>query len=295
VRSSSPAHIASASTDRVSSGSKHPRARRTPSAGFAPTKILAVVLENHAQAQALSSMPYLSSLARRFGRTRNYRAITHPSLPNYLALVAGSTFGIHDDNQPSSHRLRGGSIFDQALARGLTAKVYAESMPHNCALVATGSYAVKHNPWTYFAGRRQRSNCRRHDVPMGTPTGGALAHDVRAGTLPRVGLAIPNICHDAHDCSLGTADHWLHRWLAKILTGPDYRAGRLAVVVTFDENDGVTPNTVLTVAISPRTRHVQANAAYSHYSWLRCADTMLGLPPLRKASSARSLCTAFKL
>jgi acid phosphatase len=108
-------------------------------------------------------------------------------------------------------------------------------------------------------------------------------------------MAIPNICHDAHDCSLGTADRWLHHWLPRVFAGPDFRSGRLAVMVTFDENDGAPTNTVLTVVISPHAHHVTANASYSDYSWLRCADSMLQLPPLRRAASARSLCLPFKL
>jgi len=257
--------------------------------------MLLFILENHAQSQALASMPYLAGLASRHGRTTNYHAITHPSLPNYLALTAGSTFGVRDDNYPSSHHLPGKSVLDQALSHGMTAKLYAESMPGNCTLVSTGSYAVKHNPWAYFSGAAERRDCRHHDVPMGTPAAGALTRDIAAGTLPRVGVAVPNICHDAHDCSLGTADHWLHGWLPKIFAASDYRSGRLVVVVTFDENDGITPNTVLTVVISPRVHHVTAHASYSHYSWLRCTEMLLGLAPLRNAASARSLCPGFNL
>jgi len=257
--------------------------------------MLLFVLENHSESEALASMPYLSSLAKRYGRTTNYHAITHPSLPNYLALAAGSTFGVQDDNEPSSHPLPGKSVFDQAIAHGLKAKLYAESMPGKCFLSSTASYAVKHNPWAYFSGKQQRAHCRRYDVPMGSPAGGALAHDVAGGTLPRVGMAVPNICNDGHDCSLTTSDSWLHRWLPKIVAGRDYRAGRLAIAITFDEDDGGASNNVLMVVVSPRTNHVTARASYTHYSWLRCAEEMLGLPPLRKAATARSLCAAFGL
>lgn len=260
-----------------------------------PTKILLFVLENHAESQALTSMPYLSSLAARYGKTTDYHAITHPSLPNYLALAAGSTFGVHDDNEPSAHPLAGRSVFDQALARGRTAKLYAESMPGNCYLASTASYAVKHNPWAYFAGSTERANCRRYDLPMGTPAAGALANDIAAGALPQVGMAIPNICNDGHDCSLATADNWLHQWLPTVFAGSDYHSGRLAVVVTFDEDDGGATNTVLTVVISPRTIHVTATTPYTHYSWLRCADQILRLPPVRNAAAAPSLCSAFML
>ena len=58
-------------------------------------------------------MPYLSSLARRYGRTTHYDAVTHPSLPNYLALAGGSTFGVRDDAYPSIHKVPGRSVLDQ--------------------------------------------------------------------------------------------------------------------------------------------------------------------------------------
>jgi len=284
------------------SSSPTPSVSSTPSggpvvapSGARPTKVLLFVLENHAQSQALASMPYLSSLATRYGRTTSYHAITHPSLPNYLALVGGSTFGVHDDAAPSAHRLSGESVFDQALAKGLTAKLYAESMPSNCFQRPAGSYAVKHNPWAYFTGSTQRANCDRNDVPMGTPSAGALANDIASGTLPDVAMAIPNLCNDAHDCSLATADNWLRRWVPTVMAGSDYRDGRLAVVVTFDEDDHGSSNNVLTVVDSSHIAHVASSSPYTHYSWLRCAEDMLGVPALGEARTAVSMCPGFLL
>src|SRR5436190_5407313 len=273
-----------------------PRAtHRTAPPATAPSKMLVFVEENHSESQALAGMPYLASLANTYGRTTDYHAVTHPSLPNYLALGAGSTFGVEDDAGPSEHRIDGDSVFDEALHHERSAKAYDESMPDNSYQASSGSYAVKHNPWAYFGGTTQRANCRRFNVPMGTPGSGALSRDVAAGSLPQVGMAVPNLCNDAHSCSTSTADAWLHDWLLRVMTGPDYRAGRLAIVVTFDEDDRSSSNNVLTVVISPATSHVRSSAAYDHYSWLRCADDMLGLPPLRAAAAARSLCPAFHL
>jgi acid phosphatase len=258
-----------------------------------PTKVLLVVDENHSAASARSGMPYLASLGRTYGYTTAYRANGHPSLPNYLALAGGSTFGVRDDNGPSSHRLSGRSVFDQALAAGRTAKTYAESMPGTCALASSGKYAVKHNPWAYFADPASRSNCRRFDVTSGTPLRGPLRDDVLAGTLPNVGLLVPNVCSDAHDCSLATADDWLKSWLTFVMKGPDYRAGRLAIVVTFDEDDYSSGNTVLTTVVSPYTHGVVSGTAYSHYSWTHYAEIVLGVAALRDAGTAPSLRPAF--
>jgi acid phosphatase len=263
--------------------------------GRRPTKVLLVVEENHTEAAALAGMPYLRKLAGRFGRTTAYRAVSHPSLPNYLALVGGSTFGVRDDNNPSVHRLPGRSVLDQAIAAGKAARTYAESMPGNCALTPSGRYAVKHNPWAYFSAPRSRANCRHNDVSLGTMSRGPLHGAVVRGRLPTVGLVVPNLCNDAHDCPLATADRWLHRWIALVRTGADWRSGRLAIVVTFDENDGSTPNKVLTVVLSKSTRHVTATQHFTHYSWTRYAGQLIGAHGLRHARHQPSIRSAFHL
>ncbi|MCU1593746.1 MAG: phosphoesterase, partial [Frankiales bacterium] len=78
-----------------------------PAAAASPpvSKVLTIVFENHGTASASSGMPYLASLGKTYGRATNYRNLTHPSLPNYLAMAGGSTFGVHDDNNPASHKL----------------------------------------------------------------------------------------------------------------------------------------------------------------------------------------------
>jgi phosphatidylinositol-3-phosphatase len=260
-----------------------------------PTKLLLVVEENHTEHAARRGMPFLARLGNSYGHTTHYRALAHPSLPNYLALAGGSTFGIRDDRNPSAHRIRGRSVFDQALATHHSARAYAESMPTRCALTNSGRYAVRHNPWTYFADATSRSNCRHHDVPAGTVDSGALHHDVVTGRLPTIGMLTPNLCDDAHDCSLAIADHWLKRWVTAIRRGPDWTSGRLAVVVTFDENNGSRPDTVLTTVLSRSTHDVVSSEHFTHYSWTRYADHLIGAHPLRHALHAHSLRKAFGL
>ena len=262
---------------------------------IAPTKTLLIVAENHSADQALSGMPYLASLGRTYGVTTDYRAITHPSLPNYLAMAGGSTFGVTDDRSPASHPLRGQSVFDQAIASGRTAKTYAEAMPGNCGLSATSRYPVKHNAWAYFADATSRANCRRFDVPSGTPASGALRNDIATGSLPNVGALLPDICNSAHDCSLATADSWLRGWMTAITAGPDFKAGRLSVIITFDEDEGRSGNRVLTTVVAPGTRAVRSDQPYTHYSWTRYASELAGAAPLGAGRTAPSLRPAFGL
>ncbi|MDQ2722335.1 MAG: alkaline phosphatase family protein [Actinomycetota bacterium] len=279
------------STPAVPAGALPPRP--SVSAGVSPTKVLVIVEENHTETSALQQMPYLAAFADAYGHTTAYQAVAHPSLPNYLALAGGSTFGVTDDNPPTSHPIAGDSIFDSALAAGRSAKTYAEAMPTPCAQQPSGRYAVKHNAWAYFADPPSRANCQRFDVPAGTTSTGALRTDVDAGSLPTVGELIPDLCHDAHDCSLGTADDWLRQWMPVLMGGPDYRSGQLAIVVTFDEDDNSGPNTVLTTVIAPQLNHVVSAVALTHYSLSRYFAELSQTRPLREAASAPSLRAAF--
>jgi hypothetical protein len=264
----------------------------------APTKVLVIVEENHSAAQMLAGLPYLNRLAtKKYGYARHYRAITHPSLPNYLAIAGGSTFGVTNDDSPAGNGPKVGrarSVFDQAIAHGYTAKTYAESMPSNCYAHPSGKYAVKHNPWAYFASGRR--NCARYDVPMGTPHHGHLARDIASGHLPNVGMAIPNLCNDAHSCSLATANTWLKRWLPLLLHSRAFTSGRLAVVVTADEANYSGSNDVLTVVLHAPGRGGRATSTHlSHYSLSKFLSAISGAHALRHARHAHGLGHAFGL
>ena len=260
-----------------------------------PTKALVIVAENHSERAALEQMPYLAGLADQFGRTTAYRAVTHPSLPNYLAVAGGSTFGVSDDEPPSSHPIGQTSVLDAVIAAGGAAKTYAEDMPEPCALESIGRYAVEHNPWAYFSSSTSRDNCERFDVPAGDPENGVLRDDVDAGALPTAGLLIPDMCNDGHDCPLSTVDEWLSRWLPVIMDGPDYRAGDLAVIVTFDEDDRTADNLVLTTVIAPTVSRVVADESLTHYTLIRYLDELGGATPLGEEATAASLGTTFGL
>ena len=131
------------------------------------------------------------------------------------------------------------------------------------------------------------SGCSTRDVPSGTTTSGALINDVNAGTLPNVGMLVPNICNDAHDCSLGTADAWLKGWLPKIMARPDFTSGKLAIVVTADEDDRNSGNKVLTTVLhsSLNGTHKVVSSALTHYSLTGLYDDVIGASRLRKAST----------
>jgi phosphatidylinositol-3-phosphatase len=258
-------------------------------------KVMVIIEENHSQTEAISSMPHLASWAATYGKATAYTAVTHPSLPNYLAIAGGSTFGVTDDNAPSSHPISGDSAFDQTVSVGLRAKTYAEGMTSNCMLSNTGRYAVKHNPWPYFNGASQRANCNAGDVPLGTTSSGNLLNDINAGNLPNTGMMIPDLCNDAHDCSLATADNWLAGWVPLLMAGADYTSGNLTIIITFDEDDSSAGNNVAFVAIDPRLNGTVVATAANHYSLTRWLDANVGAPLLRGAATAPDLKAAFGL
>jgi acid phosphatase len=251
-------------------------------------KLLVVVEENHSLDKMRAGMPYTFGLAKQFGYATDYHALRHPSLPNYLAMVSGSMFRVTDDRPPSRHRLHGRTVFGQARHHGKTAGVYADTMPSRCRLTNYGRYAVRHNPWTYFVDERRGCNSRDRRMK-------AFRDDVAAGKLPRVGMLVPDVCHDAHDCSLATADTWFKAQMERVFAGPDWQSGHLAVVLTADEDDHTQGNVVLTVVIHPSQQHNVVGTRLTHYSLTRLYDEVAGLPYLRRAATAPSMATAFGL
>ena|SRR5690242_18319329 len=63
--------------------------------------VVVVVEENHTASQITQNAPYINSLAANGAVLTNYKALTHPSQPNYLGLYAGNAFGVTDDGNHS--------------------------------------------------------------------------------------------------------------------------------------------------------------------------------------------------
>ena len=243
-------------------------------------------MENHSYSQIIgsSSAPYINSLANGCGLATNYRAVTHPSLPNYIAATSGDTWGIADDNPPSSHPLGVNSIFQQASSAGS----YQESMPSNCDLTSSGTYAVKHNPEAYYTNIR--TACNSDNVPMGTTSSGAFLNALNSGTLPKFSFVTPNLCNDMHDCTVSTGDTWLSSFLPKILSSSMYTSGGTAVFITWDEDDRSAGNSVPLLVISPYTMSgARDGAAAGHYALLRTTEELLGLGCLGASCTAPSM------
>ena len=257
--------------------------------------VIWIWMENRTYSSVLgsgSAAPKLSSYAAKCGLATASYAVTHPSLPNYLAATSGSTGGVTSDCAPASCPQKRGSLFAEIQNAGKQWRAYVESMPRNCALTISGSYAPKHNPAAYFTPVRSR--CRTWDVPMGGSSG-AFATALSHAALPAFSFVTPNLCHDGHDCSTSTADTWLGTWLGRITTSAAYHAADTAVFVTWDEGVGSNQH-IATVVIAPTVpRGVRSATRFTHYSLLRTTEDLLGLPRLGAGATARSMRVAFHL
>jgi phospholipase C len=268
----------------------HPSAAGHPCTGAAPPPryehVITIVMENRGFSQVEGHSPFLNALAQRCGLAAAYTAVTHPSLPNYLAMVSGSTQGLDgsDCSPGPGCQSSGESIFSQTAWRA-----YAESMPGPCVEKNAGDYAPRHNPAVYFT--RVADACTTSDVPIAQ-----LVPDLRDGDLAPYTFVTPNLCSDEHDCHISDGDRWLGRWLPRIVRSPAYRAGTTALFITYDEDDRHEGNRVYTVVVAPSVlAGTVARDAFTHYSLLRTQEELLGLPLLGAARSAASMRAAFHL
>ncbi len=231
-------------------------------------------MENRSYAQAMA-MPYVSRLASRYAQATNYYAVAHPSLPNYLALTSGSTFGIQDDGY---HSLAPGGLGTQLTEHGIPWRAYMEGMTGGC-LADSSRYAVRHNPFAYYGG-----GCPGNVVPLTAQT---LDADL-AGSTPNFVWITPDLCHDGHDCSDQEAESYLASEVPKILASEAWQKDGLLLIV-WDEDDGGSGNRVALLVVAPRLSLHQTARRYDHYSLLATVEDRFGLPRLGQAQGATSL------
>ena len=241
--------------------------------------VIVIVFENKEEQQVIGarSAPTFTRLARTYARLGNYHGVAHPSLPNYLALVSGSTHGISTDCTSCTVAAR--NLVDTMEQVGRTWKTYAEGLPRaGFTGPFAGRYAKKHDPFLYFRDVVGSPSRLRNVVPFTQ-----LAADLRAQQLPDFALVVPNMCDSMHDCSVRTGDRWLARTIPPLLQLSD-----TVVFVTFDE--GSVPNHVPALALGTAVKpHVSFAPRTSHYGLLRTIEDAWGLPPLGASATARPI------
>jgi hypothetical protein len=247
-------------------------------------RVVLIVFENKPVSVVLGNpaAPTFNRLARRYASLTRYFAITHPSLPNYLALVSGSTHGITSDCTDCA--VGGRNLADTLAHAGKSWKTYAEGLPRPGFTGAfAGRYAKKHNPLLYFRDVLARPARLRRIVPLSH-----FARDLAADKLPDFSLVVPDLCHDMHDCPVATGDAWLRRFLRTVLRSSALRDG--VVFVVFDEDDGSHGGHVAALALGPLVRPGSSSRQrLDHYALLRTIEDGLGLPRLGRPASTRAI------
>jgi phosphatidylinositol-3-phosphatase len=281
----------SASTFASSSSSS-----TTSSAPGPITHVIIILMENEEYGSVIgsASAPYENSLASTYALAADYYGVAHPSLPNYLALVAGSTFGVSSDCLPAQCSLPSNVTTIATLldAHHFSWKEYAESMPVNCSQAdfVAGLYYTKHNPFVYFDSITGNNGtgttstyCDSHVVSMDQ-----FYTDLQAGNLPNYSFITPNICDDAHSCPLAAGDEWLATLVPKIINSSSFAS--TALFITYDE--GNTNDTtegggqVPCILVSPFAKAgYVSNVEYTHYSLLSTVEGIFGLGNLGRNDS----------
>jgi phospholipase C len=265
-----------------------PTARSSPLPDF--THIYIILMENKESDNVIGSgaAPYINSLARQYDVAANFFGTTHPSLPNYLELLGGSTFGVTSDCLTCY--VNATNLVDQLEAAGKTWKAYMEDMPSPCFVGYSGDYAQKHNPFIYFDDIRTNPTRCANIVPLSE-----WSRDEAQGNVANFVWITPNLCHDTHDCDVSAGDAWLKGFLPTIFAAPDWQSSVLFLLWDEGVSDagccqiahgGHIPMLLLSPLAKPG---FTSTVNYDHASVLRTIEEAWGLTPLRDAACS---CTA---
>jgi phospholipase C len=242
-------------------------------------KVVIVVLENTDFDEAIGQ-PFLSQLSQKGAILTSYFGITHPSQPNYLALVAGDTFGVDNKNV----NLGETHIGDLLETAGKTWKSYAEGYPGGCFLKAnSGDYARRHEPFLSFKNvTTNPARCKN------IVNADQFKLDLKAQSLPNLSFYVPDVRNDGHDTGVAFADKWLSGFLTDISQVPKVLEDTL-FIVTFDEGSGGGDNRVVTIFYGAGVKPgATSDQHYHHYSLLKTIEGIFGLSTLGKYDQTAS-------
>jgi phosphoesterase family protein len=257
-------------------------------------RVLIVVLENQSYVAAIKD-PYLKQLADEWLEFTNFRGVEHPSYPNYLAMISGSTFGrkglLFGDNQKdfpddNQHRTIGDLIEWKNYAEDYPAK--PGQPPYLKA--RSRRYARKHVPFLSFKKIQKKGYENVVGVETKDPHNNFVTDvsnsrkdqkDPQHKNLPTYMFYTPNMDDDGHDTDLATSSKWLKNFLENWFP-PDARAGTLTVI-TFDEGEPPEEesNHIYTVFVGDMVKKGQkVNDRYDHFDLLRTVENNFGLVQL---------------
>jgi hypothetical protein len=275
----------SPATDGARAGGQAARHAQRP--GGPPAHLIVVVEENRSFEQIIGSpaAPFLNRLAAHGTLLTHSYAVTHPSLPNYVALLSGRT-PIRSDCRACT--FGGPTLVDQLEARHISWAAYFQGLPQPCSMVAgAGAYTEAVDPFMHAAGIRDHPwRCDRV-LPFSR-----FPADLAAGRLPTVVFVMPDLRHEMHSGPVRVADAWLRRLVGELRASPIWRQDT-RLVVTFDESRGRDVRScchrlgrggrIATIVAGPRVPRGRDPVPYTHYSLLRSIEAAYGLPLLGHA------------
>jgi acid phosphatase len=195
-----------------------------------------VLMEENKNAGLLSGAPFLDGLGTAYASSSRWFGIDHPSAPNYVGLLSGSTQSVVGDcTPPSCGPYSSPSLGGQLTAARIPWVAYMESMPSPCSNKPTaGAYAEKHNPFVYF-NDVLRNGCAAHVLPY--PGVAGLLAALNGPNAPDFVWITPNLLDDMHDGSVAKGDAWARANLAPVLASRWFTNYDSTVIVTMDEGD----------------------------------------------------------
>src|SRR3954453_10167440 len=282
--------------------------------------VFLIVMENHnwtgdggLNIKGNAEAPYINyTLLPMASYAQNYNNPfgNHPSLPNYLWLEAGTSFGIHDDGSPAQHSQTTHAHLTRLLENArISWRSYDENISGaSCPLTNQGPrdskgnqlYQVHHNPFVYFEDVTNNQSSRSSECISHIRPFTQLVHDLAANKVARYNFIIPNLCNDMHDSCGGSAisqgDEWLKKNVPAILSSTAYRRGG-ALLITWDEAArGNGPIPMIVLSPFAKGNHYSNSTYYTHGSTLRTLQEIFGLYPLiRNAGSAADLRSLFSV
>lgn len=252
--------------------------------------IVVIVFEDKEYGSIIGNgqMPYFNLLANSYTLLTSHFAVAHPSLPNYLALIGGDTFGVTGNCEDCFFAVP--SLPDFIEQSGRTWKTYQDDMPDPCYAGSTMRYLQEHNPFVYFDSiRLDAERCQRSVVPFAQLDG-----DLALNDLPNFMFIAPDICYSSNTCDLPLADAWLKEQIDKLYPVLESSAEPFLIILTWDEGTsdlsccGLSQpagGRVATVLISPQVKqNFKDETPYSHYSILKTISEAWGLPQLGHAA-----------
>jgi phosphatidylinositol-3-phosphatase len=242
--------------------------------------VMIIVLENEEYSNIIGSAnaPYQNSLADRYALAANFFGVAHPSEPNYIAMIAGSTLNITNDGSVSENQQSSTNLVDLMKARNVSWKAYQESMPSACYKNdgPDGLYVAKHNPFVYMTDiTSNMTYCKEHVVGLDE-----LYSDLSSGLLPQYSFITPNYLNDGHDTNVAYADNWLSGFMPALLDSSAFNSS--VIVLTYDEGTTALQGggRIATIIIGPNSIVIpgfRSQLPYDHYSLLATVEAIFGL------------------